>query len=196
MERLTEHHVNKTLGAYMVCSGACIKEDFDCTLCENLNKIVNTLAAYEGTGLEPEEITTEPYGCVFYCNRKCNLDGDFCAEGPGCPHEINAETAKHLLELAQAEKDGRLMVLPHNDPLTLEELRAMYYNEEGPVWVNAGAVFVPAVLDIYDEVLVAVWSALGIDTALLEQDYGKTWVAYRRKPEEVDTCQKTSSLSG
>lgn len=56
MERLTEHHVNKTLGAYMVCSGACIKEDFDCTLCENLNKIVNTLAAYEDTGLEPEEI--------------------------------------------------------------------------------------------------------------------------------------------
>lgn len=56
MERLTEHHVNKTLGAYMVCSGACIKEDFDCTLCENLNKIVNTLAAYEDTGLTPEEI--------------------------------------------------------------------------------------------------------------------------------------------
>ena len=83
-----------------------------------------------------------------------------------------------------------------NDPLTLEELREMYYNEEGPVWVNAGAVFVPAVLDIYDGALVAVWSALGIDTALLEQDYGKTWVAYRRKPEEVDTCQKTSSLSG
>lgn len=58
MERLTEHHVNKTLGAYMVCSGACIKEDFDCTLCENLNKIVNTLAAYEDTGLEPEEVGT------------------------------------------------------------------------------------------------------------------------------------------
>lgn len=56
MERLTEHHVNKTLGAYMVCSGACIKEDFDCTLCDNLNKIVNTLADYEDTGLTPEEI--------------------------------------------------------------------------------------------------------------------------------------------
>lgn len=125
MERLTEHHVNKTLEAYMVCSGSCIKEDFDCTLCENLNKIVNTLAAYEDTGLEPEEITTEPYGCVFYCNRKCNLDGDFCAEGPGCPHEINAETAKHLLELAQAEKDGRLVVLP----CKLHE--SIFYLEDG-----------------------------------------------------------------
>lgn len=69
------------------------------------------LAAYEDTLLRPEEITTEPYGCVFYCNRKCNLDGDFCAEGPGCPWEIDAETAKHMLELAQAEKDGRLVVL-------------------------------------------------------------------------------------
>lgn len=70
------------------------------------------LKKYKATGLEPEEITTEPYGCVFYCNRKCNLDGDFCAEGPGCPRAINSETAKHLLELSQAEKDGRLVVLP------------------------------------------------------------------------------------
>lgn len=27
-------------------------------------------------------------------------------------------------------------------------------------------------------------------------DYGKTCLSYHRKPEEVDTCQKTSSLSG
>lgn len=74
-------------------------------------EVVARLSAYEDTGLGPEEITTEPYGCVFYCNRKCNLDGDFCAEGPGCSHEISADTAKHLLELAQAEKDGRLVVL-------------------------------------------------------------------------------------
>ena len=62
-----------------------------------------------------------------------SIDGDFCAEGPGCPHEINAETANHLLELAQAEKDGRLMVLPPNDPLTLEELREM---DGEPVWIT------------------------------------------------------------
>lgn len=111
MERLTDHHVNKSLGAYMVCSKTC--DNHICSVdCEEISKIVDLLAAYEDTGMEPEEITTEPYGCVFYCNRTCNLDGDFCAEGPGCPHEINAETAKHLFELAQAEKDGRLVVLP------------------------------------------------------------------------------------
>lgn len=111
MERLTEHHVRKTLGAYMACSVACINDDFDCNNCEKLEEIVDRLAAYEDTGLAPEEITPELYGCVFYCNRKCNIDGDFCAEGPGCPRETDAETAKHLLELAQAEKDGRLVVL-------------------------------------------------------------------------------------
>lgn len=77
-----------------------------------VGKALLRLAAYEDTGLGPDEITTEPYGCAFYCNRKCNLDGDWCAEGPGCPYEIKAETAKHLLEFAQAEKDGRLVVLP------------------------------------------------------------------------------------
>lgn len=70
------------------------------------------LASYEDTGLEPEEITTKSYGCVFYCNRKCNLDGDFCAEGPGCPYEIGAATAKHMLDLTQAERDGRLVMPP------------------------------------------------------------------------------------
>lgn len=82
------------------------------------------LAAYEDHGLQPEEITAEPYGCVFYCNRKCNLDGDFCVEGPGCPYEIGAEAAKHLLELAQAEKDGRLVVLPDDKARWIKEILA------------------------------------------------------------------------
>ena len=83
------------------------------------------LAAYEDTGLEPEEITTEPYGCVFYCNRKCNLDGDWCAEGPGCRQELNAETAQHLLKLAQAEKDGQLVVL--QEGATVRRLQEEYH---------------------------------------------------------------------
>lgn len=72
----------------------------------------NLLAAYEDTGLMPEEVTTKPFGCVFYCNRRCNLDWDWCAEGPGCPKELDQKAAMHILELSQAEKDGRLVVLP------------------------------------------------------------------------------------
>lgn len=93
------------------CHGTKDNRDVDRSKCGPL-AIIDRLAAYEDTGLGPDEITTEPYGCVFYCNRKCNLDGDWCAEGPGCPYEIGAETAKRLLELARAEKDGRLKVIP------------------------------------------------------------------------------------
>lgn len=40
-----------------------------------------------------------------------------------------------LAELAQAEKDGRLVVLPPNDPLTPEQLREM---DRKPVWFKVG----------------------------------------------------------
>ena len=108
MERLTERFYGWVMRKG--CHGPCRT----CTRaeCADIYPMIDRLAAYEDTGLEPEEITTADYGCVFYCNRKCNLDGDFCTEGPGCPRETDAETAKHLLELAQAEKDGRLVVLP------------------------------------------------------------------------------------
>lgn len=142
-------------------------------------EVVARLSAYEDTGLGPEEITTEPYGCVFYCNRKCNLDGDFCAEGPGCSHEISADTAKHLLELAQAEKDGRLVVLPPNDPLTLEELREM---DGEPVW--------GAFSDGCGSNMIIQWHNSEFFKSfecgfLLVEEYGKSWLAYRRKPEEA-----------
>lgn len=44
-------------------------------------------------------------------------------------------TANRLMELAQAEKDGRLVVLPSNDPLTIEELQEM---DGEPVWIERG----------------------------------------------------------
>lgn len=106
MERLTKITSNGKIGYALLGPGECVD------VIDLLHVWGDRLAAYEDTGLEPEEITTEPYGCVFYCNRKCNLYGDFCAEGPGCPDEIGAEAVKHLLELAKAEEDGRLVVLP------------------------------------------------------------------------------------
>ncbi len=41
------------------------------------------LKAYKATGLKPEEITIGQEPCVFYHNRKCNLDGDWCAKRKG-----------------------------------------------------------------------------------------------------------------
>ena len=79
------------------------------------------LSRYEDTGLEPEEITTGRPACAFYCNRQCNLNGDFCVEGPGCLFELGGAKARKFL----------LQITPPNTPLTLEELREM---DGEPVW--------------------------------------------------------------
>jgi hypothetical protein len=76
---------------------------------------VERLAAYEETGLEPEEIRDSIGGispiCV-QCDGKTS-DG-VVTEKCGYPDDITKclEQSKHLCELAQAEKEGRLVVLP------------------------------------------------------------------------------------
>lgn len=72
------------------------------------------LAAYEDTEMEPEEIVSvqeEPW-CVFYANKHCNLDGDFCQGKWECQMRLSPEDSVRLMKLAQAEKGGRLEVLP------------------------------------------------------------------------------------
>ena len=53
MERYTEKHYDEN-GYYLICSGNC--ETLNCGDCGILDKIVDRLAAYEDTGLEPEDI--------------------------------------------------------------------------------------------------------------------------------------------
>lgn len=54
MERLTEKHYLGT-DHYMKCSGNC-NVDMDCIDCPSFDRLVERLAAYEDTGLTPEEI--------------------------------------------------------------------------------------------------------------------------------------------
>lgn len=63
-----------------------------------LTEALNRLAAYEDTGLEPEEVTAIKHALMGRETAKI-------AEFDGIP-------VKRLQELAQAEKDGRLVVLP------------------------------------------------------------------------------------
>lgn len=76
---------------------------------------IDRLAAYEDTGLSPEEIRDSIGGispiCV-QCDGKTS-DG-VVTEKCGYPDDITKclEQSKHLCELAQAEKEGRLVVLP------------------------------------------------------------------------------------
>jgi hypothetical protein len=53
MERYTEKHYDGN-GYYLICSGNC--ETLNCGDCGILDKIVDRLAAYEDTGLEPEAV--------------------------------------------------------------------------------------------------------------------------------------------
>lgn len=84
MERLTEKHYLGT-DHYMKCSGNC-NVDMDCIDCPSFDCMVERLAAYEDTWLEPEEITAMQH----------TLD----------------EYHKVADPLIRAQADGRLVVLP------------------------------------------------------------------------------------
>ena len=93
MERLTEKHYLGT-DHYMKCSGNC-NVDMDCIDCPSFDRLVERLAAYEDTGLTPEEVTALQKDW-----------SDLCAVIGECGG------IDRLRELAEADKDGRLVVLP------------------------------------------------------------------------------------
>lgn len=93
MERLTEKHYLGT-DHYMKCSGSC-NVDMDCIDCPSFDCLVERLAAYEGTGLTPEEVAA----LVKDWSDLCTIVGE-CGG------------ISRVRVLAEADKDGRLVVLP------------------------------------------------------------------------------------
>ncbi len=93
MERLTEKHY---LGDdhYMKCSGNC-NVDMDCIDCPSFDRLVERLAAYEDTGLTPVEI-------------KSMQEEHFSGLEMAKLHSALMELKKYQ----EADKDGRLVVLP------------------------------------------------------------------------------------
>lgn len=94
MERLTEKHYLAE-DHYMKCSDTC-HGDMDCIDCPAFDQFVERLAAYEDTGLTPEEIKaplTEPL-FLRVAAKALGVEAD------------------HLRELAEADKAGRCVVLP------------------------------------------------------------------------------------
>ena len=96
MERLTAKHYLGT-GHYMKCSGNC-NVDMDCIDCPSFDCLVERLAAYEGTGLEPES-------CAEFA--QADAEGRYIVM-----RDAEQEGVARLRELAKADKDGRLVVLP------------------------------------------------------------------------------------
>ena len=106
------------------------------------------------------------FGCGY--EYKCSIRG--CA--------INRAAAELIVQLA-AENEA--LRHPTNPPLTLEELREM---DGEPVWVVPLNDFdiLPAnyLVNAYEEQIVVDKFGAYLDF----EDYGKTWLAYRRRPEE------------
>lgn len=94
MERLTEKHYLAE-DHYMKCSEDC-NVDIDCVDCPAFDKLIERLAAYEDTGLTPEEIKAP-----FTEDAMINLAAQALGVEPS-----------RLCELAEADKDGRVIVLP------------------------------------------------------------------------------------
>lgn len=91
MERLTEKHYLGT-DHYMKCSGSC-NVDMDCIDCPSFDRLVERLAAYEDTGLEPEQCE----------NAKAIIESAF---------NNDTSKAERIRDLLKADRDGRLVVLP------------------------------------------------------------------------------------
>lgn len=94
MERLTEKHYLAE-DHYMKCSGNC-HVDIDCIDCPAFDRLVERLAAYEDTGFSPEAIKS-----AFTTDALIKLAA-----------QALETTPERLRELAAADKDGRVVVLP------------------------------------------------------------------------------------
>ena len=96
MERMTEKHYLGT-DHYIKCSGSC-NVDMDCIDCPSFDCLVERLAAYEDTGLTPER-------CAEFA--RADAEGRYIVM-----RDAEQEGVARLRELAEADKDGRLVVLP------------------------------------------------------------------------------------
>lgn len=101
MERLTEKHYIERDGYYTKCSETCFLEAADCGGCEKIGALVDRLGAYEDTGLMPEEIMA-----AIAANDTVRVFVEKMADFG------STEAVKRLRELAEADKDGRVVVLP------------------------------------------------------------------------------------
>ena len=95
MERLTEKHYGAN-DYYMTCSAECERDL--CVECAELEKIVNLLGAYEDTGLTPEGVEA----------LTLSMMGKAVAE----IKEFDGLPIDRQKELAEADKEGRVVVLP------------------------------------------------------------------------------------
>ena len=132
MERLTRKNWRnldpwEKCGQDNFCKRGC-HEQGGCTKGCIVPRIYDRLAAYEGTGLEPEEIKVHEaakYNAGYY-----HGDEDRCRW-----IEKELGPIDHLRDLLQAEQDGRLVVLPCKVGDTVYQIDAERVYESEVKWI-------------------------------------------------------------
>ena len=114
MEQMTKRKL-KGNGYYMKCSETCPHDCQETCDCEEFDKFVDLLAAYEKTGLEPQEIEriVDTYG------RGLSLRTE-SAQRLELVREIKTD---RLRELSEADREGRAVVLPCKPGDTINAFR-------------------------------------------------------------------------
>jgi len=173
MRRLTERHIADYNHAYMVCSGYCDEDDGICLSCQKRQEIIDRLASYEDSGIEPDEI-----GRLIATNQTLS--------------KKHAEMWKDLERYLKAEADGCLMVLPckvgdflyevdlpEYGVIVCEVLESLYINKH-----KAGRKDAPVVACGTVTVEVIEGHGAGSCYDFEPQDFGKTVFLTREEAEK------------
>lgn len=155
MERLTEKHYLGT-DHYVTCSGNC-NVDMDCIDCPSFDRLVERLAAYEDTGLDPEQCE----------NAKAIIESAFSND---------TSKAERIRELLKADRDGRLVVLPCK---VGDTVYFRTYDCNGTVDLGIQPHKVTAIVGR------AIVSGRYTDAVLLPGQYGVSWFLTREEAEKA-----------
>ena len=136
---------------------------------------IDRLAAYEDTGLEPEEITTAFQG------QKAIFDLHF---------SVDQKRIAHLLELLQAEQEGRLVVLPVRPAPKPMSSNTVYRVLDGEMWPDY--VYEVLIGEGNDGKLNAIFST-DENVSFELADFGKTVFL---KEEDAETALKKGAAEG
>lgn len=167
MERLTKKHYLGT-DHYMKCSGNC-NVDMDCIDCPSFDCLVERLAAYEDTGLCPESVEA----------LKLSMMGKAISEIT----EFDGLPIDRLRELAEADKGGRLVVLPVKPVLTPIISSMLYIIDDGDIYEDA---LYEAEVGMSESGKTNVVYTTLYDLMIFEQaDIGKTVFLTREEAEEA-----------
>ena len=178
MKRLTQKHYGAS-DYFMACSENCA-ESVDCTACPSFDSLVDRLGAYEDTGLTPEEINdlTSVREISPEAEYAINKHADSIIDRLD---KLLAQTDgdDRLHELAKADKEGRVVVLPckAGDTVWIIPDGKKFALECEVEYANIGELYATIVLCTKDRLR----EPYGVATAA----FGKTAFLTREEAEEA-----------